>query len=42
MCFQDNKCKVDAIEYIDFNDSGKADVVDYNLLLQSFFRLSGD
>lgn len=41
-CFQDKVCKRDAQEFIDFNDSGAADVVDYNLLLQSFYRLSGD
>ena len=41
-CFQDKKCKSDATEFIDFNDSGAADVIDYNLLLQSFYSLSGD
>jgi uncharacterized protein YkwD len=41
-CFQDKKCKADATDFIDFNDSGAADVIDYNLLLQSFYSLSGD
>ena len=41
-CFQDKICKRDAQDFIDFNDSGAADVVDYNLLLQSFYKLTGD
>lgn len=41
-CFQDKVCKRDAEDFIDFNDSGAADVVDYNLLLQSFYKLTGD
>lgn len=39
-CFQDNKCETQ--ESIDFNDDGKTDVTDYNLLLQNFWRFQGD
>lgn len=39
-CFQDTKCQT--ANLLDFNDDGKSDVIDYNLLLQSFRKLPGD
>ena len=39
-CFQDKNCQTASM--IDFNDDGKTDVIDYNLLLQNFLRQAGD
>ena len=39
-CFQDKLCP--NANLIDFNDDGRADVRDYNLMLQSFETLHGN
>ncbi len=39
-CFQNKSCETKNI--IDFNDDGKADVIDYNLLLSAFHQYEGD
>ncbi len=39
-CFQSKICQTKNI--IDFNDDGKADVIDYNILLSAFHQYEGD
>lgn len=39
-CFQNKSCETKNI--IDFNDDGKADVIDYNLLLSAYHQYEGD